>query len=123
MTTEEKTLTPDTRKKSIHAGHRERIRARYRKSGMDDFAPHEVLEYVLTFAMPRGDVNETAHYLIDRFGSGADVLDATEDELLACPGVGDVTACMLKMSYRALHPYMRRQPDRAYAPSSRWTFL
>ena len=96
MTTEEKTLTADTRKKSIHAGHRERIRARYRKSGMDDFAPHEVLEYVLTFAMPRGDVNETAHLLLDRFGSIAGVLDAAEDELLACPGVGDVTACMLK---------------------------
>ena len=99
MNIEEKNSTQPEKeppKKSIHAGHRERIRARYRRSGMDDFAPHEVLEYVLTFAMPRGDVNETAHNLINRFGSFAAVLDATEDELIACPGVGDITACMLK---------------------------
>ncbi len=96
MNTEVNKPTSESPKKSIHAGHRERIRTRYRQSGMDDFAPHEVLEYVLTFAMPRGDVNETAHYLINHFGSFAAVLDATEDELLACPGVGDVTVCMLK---------------------------
>lgn len=83
-------------RRSIHAGHRERIRARYRRSGMDDFAPHEVMEYVLTFAMPRGDVNETAHNLINRFGSIAAVLDAPEEELLSCDGVGEVTACMLR---------------------------
>ena len=81
--------------KSVHAGHRERIRARYRASGMDDFAPHEVLEFVLTFAKPRGDVNETAHRLIERFGSVAAVLDAPEGELIACDGVGEITACML----------------------------
>ena len=47
-----------------HAGHRERLRARFAQSGLTGFAPHEALELLLTFAIPRRDVNPLAHQLL-----------------------------------------------------------
>ena len=61
----------ETPAKNPHAGHRNRLRERYDRSGMDDYAYHEILELLLTYAIPRGDVNGQAHALIDRFGSVA----------------------------------------------------
>ena len=67
----------DCKPDNLHAGHRKRLRERYRRSGLDDFASHEVMELLLTYAIPRVDVNRQAHALIERFGSVADALDAT----------------------------------------------
>ena len=35
-----------------HAGHRVRLRARYLQEGLDGFEPHEMLELLLTYAIP-----------------------------------------------------------------------
>ena len=84
-------------KKSIHAGHRERLRKRYALSGMDDFADHEILELLLTYVVPRVDVNARAHALVDRFGSVAGVLDALPEELCEVDGIGPESAQFLTM--------------------------
>ena len=47
-----------------HAGHRERLKKRFLKEGLDHFEPHNALELLLFFTNPRGDVNELAHELI-----------------------------------------------------------
>lgn len=52
-----------------HAKHRERMRTRFLEHGLDNFADHEVLELLLFYAVPRGDVNPLAHRLLDEFGS------------------------------------------------------
>lgn len=83
--------------KSIHAGHRERLRERYDRSGMDDYADHEVLELLLTYAIPRGDVNRQAHALVERFGSVAGVLDALPEEICEVEGLGPNAARFLTM--------------------------
>lgn len=83
--------------KNIHAGHRKRLRERYARSGMDDFAEHEVLELMLTYAIPRADVNRHAHNLIDRFGSIAGVLDALPEELCEVDGIANGAAQFLTM--------------------------
>lgn len=82
--------------KSIHEGHRNRLRERYRRAGMDDYAPHEVMELLLTYAIPRGDVNPQAHALIKRFGSVAGVMDASIEELCEVKGIGPESALFLK---------------------------
>lgn len=81
----------------IHAGHRSRLRQRFLTTGLDGFQDHEVLEFLLCYAIPRRDVNETAHLLLDRFGTLAGVLDAPEEELCAVPGVGPSTAHFLNL--------------------------
>ena len=45
---------------NIHEGHRKRMKERFMKSGLDDFAPHNVLEFLLFYSIPRGDTNPIA---------------------------------------------------------------
>ena len=90
-------MTQETPVKNPHAGHRKRLRERYARSGMEDFAPHEVLELLLTYASPRIDVNDQAHALIDRFGSVAGALDALPEELCEVKGIGPETVGFLTM--------------------------
>lgn len=72
----------------VHAGHRGRMRQRFLQSGLESFQDHEVLEFLLFYAVPRRDVNEMAHLLLDRFGTLAGVLNAPEEELRDIAGVG-----------------------------------
>lgn len=87
---------------SIHAGHRERIRERLRTAGLSAFSEHEVLELLLTYAIPRQDVNPLAHELIDTFGSLSAVLDADESELLRVKGLGRNAALLLTMRSKSV---------------------
>ena len=80
-----------------HKGHRNRLRERYLRSGLDDYADHEILERLLTYAIPRVDVNPMAHALIDRFGSLSGVMDASMEELTSVDGIGETSAAFLRM--------------------------
>ena len=84
-------------KNTAHAGHRARLRERFRREGLDGFAPHEVLELLLCYARARGDVNPVAHDLLDTFGSLKGVLEATPQQLTAVRGVGEEAATLLSM--------------------------
>ena len=52
---------------NIHQGHREKMRQRFLKSGLEGFADHEALELLLYYAIPRRDTNELAHRLLKQF--------------------------------------------------------
>lgn len=80
-----------------HSGHRERLRERYQKEGLDAFEDHNVLELLLFYTLPRVDTNLIAHRLLDRFGSLSAVFDADFEELAAVPGVGEKSALLIKM--------------------------
>lgn len=96
----------------VHAGHRRRMRQRFLTTGLSGFQDHEVLEFLLYYAIPRRDVNETAHLLLDRFGSLTGVLDAPEKELCQVPGVGPSTAHFLNLIPH-LMTQMARQAQQA----------
>ena len=72
-----------------HIHHRARLRDRFLRTGLSDFAPHNVLELLLFYAVPRRDTNPIAHALLDRFGSVEAALLAEEDELCRVFGVGE----------------------------------
>jgi len=82
---------------SIHSGHRSRVKTEFLTRGMEGWADHRVLELLLFYAIPQGDVNALAHALIDRFGSLSGVFDASLEELKRVPGVGDHTAVLIRM--------------------------
>ena len=82
---------------SIHAGHRSRVKTEFLTRGLEGWPDHRVLELLLFYAIPQGDVNALAHELIDRFGSLTGVLDASADELKKVPGVGEHTAVLLRL--------------------------
>lgn len=91
--------------KSVHAGHRQRLRDRLRREGLTSFSEHEVLELLLTYAIPRRDVNPLAHELIARFGSLSNVLDADESELMRVSGMGESAALLLSMMPKLMRYY------------------
>lgn len=84
-------------KPSVHAGHRGRLRDRYRQNGADHFNDYEMLELLLGYAIPQKDTNPLAHKLIDRFGDLRNVLNAGEDALVRSKLVGPTTAFFLSM--------------------------
>ena len=84
-------------KKQIHSGHRQRMHDRVRDYGFDSLAEHEALEYLLYFTNARKNTNPIAHALIERFGSFAGVLEASEEELCAVEGVGPATARLIHL--------------------------
>lgn len=82
---------------SIHTGHRQRLKERFLKEGLDNFNELQVLELLLFYCIPRQDTNPIAHALLDRFGSLAQVLEAPTSELQKVPGVGESTATFLPL--------------------------
>lgn len=80
---------------NLHEGHRKRIRETYRAQGMNGMADHVVLELLLTYAIPRKDVNGIAHTLLNTFGSLSGVLEADPLRLSDVEGVGEKTALFL----------------------------
>ena len=80
----------------LHDGHRKRLKEQFLNHS-DDFHDHQLLELLLCYAIPQGDVNGLAHRLLDRFGSLAGVLDARPEALEQVPGVGEHTAVLLKL--------------------------
>ena len=90
-----------------HDGHRERMRQRARETDMRGFQPHEVLEFLLMYAIPRRDVNPLAHKMIERFGSLSGVLDARPEELMQVPGVGENAATLLSSLVSVFSAYQR----------------
>lgn len=81
----------------IHKNHRERMRTRFIEHGLDNFADHEILELLLFYAIPRGDVNPLAHSLLDTFGSLANVLEASPEDLQKVKGLGPSAAGLLHL--------------------------
>ena len=81
----------------VHDGHRKRLIQRFLAEELDGFSPHNILELLLFFGIPRRDTNVIAHALLDHFGSLSGVMDAPLAELTATPGVGEHAAALLKL--------------------------
>ena len=82
---------------SIHAGHRQRLKERFLKDGLDHFEEHQVLELLLFYGIPQRDTNEIAHELIRKFGSLSKVLEATPEELCEVKYVGDNVTTLFQL--------------------------
>ncbi len=96
-----------------HSGHRKRLRNRATKEGIANFEPHNLLELLMFYTIPRADTNETAHRLLRTFGSFSNVLDASREDLLRVHGVGPETAQFLNMLPDVFRAYMK---DKGVAP-------
>jgi len=78
-------------------GHRERLRQRFTQAGFHGFHDYEVLELLLTYAIPRVDVKPIAKSLLDTFKTLAGVFDATSAELSQVKGMGEKGAVFLTL--------------------------
>lgn len=92
-------------------GHRQRLRERFLKSGLSGFADYEVVELLLTLAIPRSDVKQPAKALIARFGDLRGILDAPIEELRAVSGIGSVTPVALQIIKAAATLYLQQSGE------------
>lgn len=82
---------------NIHNGHRERLKDKYRRFGLDGFTDVEAIELLLFYAIPRRDTNELAHVLLREFKTLRGVLEADLEQLSAVPGLGMNAALLIKL--------------------------
>lgn len=88
-------MSNQTTKKNVHDGHRKRVRENVLENGFKQLEDHRLLELLLFYSIPRGDLNELAHVLIDEFGDLAGVVNAPPKMLMKVLGVGENTAIQL----------------------------
>ena len=92
-----KPIWPSMAENNPHKGHRSRVKEEFYARGLSGMADHRALELLLFYSIPQGDVNPLAHRLIDTFGSLSGVFNATIDQLISVKGVGEHTACLIKL--------------------------
>ena len=78
-------------------GHRERIKEKFLKNGIDGFAEYEILELLLTYCIPRKDTKPIAKELLNKFKSLDNVFKADLDKLSAIDGLGKNSIAFLKL--------------------------
>ncbi len=83
--------------KPHYAGHRRRLRDRFRAAGAASLDDYEILEMLLFRSIPRADTKGRAKALIKRFGSLAEVLGAPEPLIREVPEIGEAAALDLKL--------------------------
>lgn len=79
------------------SGHRARLRRRLFEGGETALLDHELVEYLLTLAIPRRDTKQQARDLIARFGGIGPLLDA-DAEALRREGLTDGVIGALKIA-------------------------
>ncbi|HWR21535.1 MAG TPA: DNA repair protein RadC, partial [Verrucomicrobiae bacterium] len=78
-------------------GHRERLQARYRLNGEATLEDYELLELLLTYAIPRHDTKLFAKKLLERFGTLASVFEAEPAALEVIDGIGPQAATLISL--------------------------
>jgi len=89
--------SPRSDAKPHYAGHRQRLRDRFRSAGETALSDYEILEMLLFRSIPRADTKARAKALIKRFGSLAEVLGAPEPLIREVPEIGEAAALDLKL--------------------------
>ena len=98
--------------KSIHSGHRKRVKANVIKNGFSQLEEHKLLELMLFYSIPREDTNELAHKLINHFGSFEKVFKADIRHLMKVDGVGENTAILIAAMGEAFYRISKAKPIR-----------
>lgn len=88
----------------IHDGHRERLRERFLTSP-ESFADHELIELLLCYSITRQNTNDTAHEILNKFGSIKGIFDADIPALITAKGIGESSALFIRIIAEILSRY------------------
>lgn len=97
-----------SKKININAGHRQRLRTRFREHGLDNFQDYEAMELLLLYVARQKDMKPVAKQLVERIGSFQAILDASEQDLLSIDGLGESGATLIKLVKAAATRYLKQ---------------
>jgi DNA repair protein RadC len=95
--------------KPHYHGHRQRLRSRFLKGGGKALQDYELLELLLTYALPRADVKPLAKALLGQFGSFAQVLDAPPESLTEIIGLKENSAVLIRLVKACAEYYLQEE--------------
>tara|TARA_B100000809_G_scaffold259927_1_gene305866 strand:+ start:643 stop:1317 length:675 start_codon:yes stop_codon:yes gene_type:complete len=87
-------------------GHRQRLREKFLKSGLDGFHDYEIIELLLTLGTPRTDCKQPAKDALKKFGSLKAVLEGNPKDLKEIKGIGDHNVFGLKLTQDVARRYL-----------------
>ncbi|MFQ6677664.1 MAG: DNA repair protein RadC [Fidelibacterota bacterium] len=87
-------------------GHRQRLRDKFLKSGLDGFHDYEIIELLLTLGTPRKDCKLAAKDALKKFGSLKAVLEADPKDLINIKGIGENNIFGLKIAQAVSRRYL-----------------
>ena len=84
---------------SLQCGHRARLRKKFLDGQL---AEYEMLELLLTYAIPRRDVRNLSRQLYKKYGSICSLLSASKESLIQNEGIKENTATFLKLIHEIM---------------------
>jgi len=90
-------------------GHRKRLREKFLESGLDGFHDYEVVELLLTLAMPRKDCKDAAKAAMEQFKTLQGVLEASPKALCEVPGIGPKNLLGIKLIKAVADRYLKKR--------------
>jgi DNA repair protein RadC len=106
--------------------HRYRLRERYRNAGRKSLADYELIELLLTYAIPRVDTKPAAKSLLKQFKTIFNVLQQPPERLMETKGIGPETATYISLIQACLTRAMEKTVDNAEmvsGPDDIFTFV
>ena len=79
------------------AGHRQRLRDRFLRSGREGLPDYELLELLLTYSIPRINTKPIAKALLHKFGSIVNVFHQPNERLEEIHGIGPTTLTFFRV--------------------------
>ena len=96
-------------------GYRKKLKERFLLIGLKGFLDTEVLELMLIYAKPSGDVRPVARALLEKYGGIRAIMNAGIKELISFPGMDANAAILIKMAKDYPDFYLKeRVQNRAY---------
>lgn len=86
-----------------------RLKERFRKSGFEGFYNYEMMELLLTYAVPGREVMGLSAALIRRFRGLRGAFDATADELTSVGGMRENTVIFIKLLKETAGAYLKER--------------
>lgn len=111
-------MPKDGQGKPHYHGHRQRLRERFLRDGGASMEDYELVELLLTLALPRKDVKPIAKDLLAQFGSFSNVISATPAELSKVTGISENTVVPFKLVQTAALRLLRQDHQEVQAISN-----
>ena len=104
-------------------GHRERLRDKFLKSGLEGFHDYEIVELLLSLGTPRKDCKQAAKRAIEKFKTLRGVLEAPVDELQDIKGIGPSNVFGIKLAQEVAREFLKEKIlDEQFCKSSNEVF-